>query len=139
MFLAAMGVEGILKSIAQLIVLILIFAFILFLAYWSSKLTAKIQSKAMKNSNVEIIETVRLHNNKYMQIVKIGGKYLALGIGRDEVRFLSELDGEKLVKRTAYDSDSEKNQEFSGILSKFAGTEVNGKQEHHVYESKDEE
>ena len=45
-------------------------------------------------TNLEVIETQRLANNKYIQIVRAGSKYLVIAQGKDEVHFLTELDAE---------------------------------------------
>lgn len=81
------------ESIGQLIVLILLFVFVLFLAYMAARIAGSFQSNAMnKKSNVKVIEVFHLSNNKYIEIVKIGEHYLALAICKDQVTLLTELD-----------------------------------------------
>lgn len=104
------------KGIIQIFALIFIFVIVLILAYWSSKLTAKFQNKTMQNGNIEIIETIRVQNNKYIQILKIADKYVAVGIGKDEINFLCELDNDKIVRRKDGLADK---QNFQSILNKF--------------------
>lgn len=91
MFLQASSTS--MGSIGQLIVLILLFVFVLFLAYMAARLTGSFQSNIMnKKSNVKVIEVFRLSNNKYIYIVKIGERYLALSVCKDNVTLLTELD-----------------------------------------------
>ena len=81
------------ESIGQLIVLIILFAFVLFLAYLAARIAGGFQSNALnKKSNVKVIEVFHLSNNKYIEIVKIGEHYLALAICKDTVTLLTELD-----------------------------------------------
>ncbi len=81
------------ESIGQLIILIILFLFVLFLAYMAARITGSFQSNAInKNSNVKVIEVFHLSNNKYIEIVKVGGHYLALAICKDTVTLLTELD-----------------------------------------------
>lgn len=82
-----------LESIGQLIVLILLFVFVLFLAYMAARIAGSFQANTMnKKSNVKVIEVFHLSNNKYIEIVKIGEHYLALAICKDQVTLLTELD-----------------------------------------------
>lgn len=81
------------ESIGQLIILILLFVFVLFLAYMAARIAGSFQSNTInKNINVKVIEVFHLSNNKYIEIVKIGGHYLALAICKDTVTLLTELD-----------------------------------------------
>ena len=81
------------ESIGQLIILIILFLFVLFLAYMAARITGSFQSNAInKNSNVKVIEVFHLSNNKYIEIVKVGGHYLSLAICKDTVTLLTELD-----------------------------------------------
>lgn len=85
------------EGIGQLIVLILLFIFVLFLAYMAARLTGSFQSNIMnKKSNVKVIEVFHLSNNKYIHIVKIGERYLALAVCKDSVTLLTELDASEV-------------------------------------------
>lgn len=87
-----------LESIGQIIVLIVLFVFVLFLAYLAARISGSFQSNVInKNRNVKVIETFRLSNNKYIQIVKIGERYLALAICKDSVTVLTELDASEVM------------------------------------------
>lgn len=86
-----------LESIGQLICVILLFLFVLFLAYMAARIAGSFQSNVLnKNSNVEVIEIFRLSNNKVIEIVKIGNRYLALAVCKDSVTLLSELNEDEL-------------------------------------------
>ena len=65
------GFLNILHGIGQLVVLLLILAFVLFLAYYTSKLTARFQNNLTKDGNMRVLETIRLQDGKYLQIVKV--------------------------------------------------------------------
>ena len=123
MFLAAIDAAGVLKSIGEIVVMLLIFAVILFLAYLASKLASRMQVKASSQGNLKLMETIRIQNNKYIQIVRVGEKYLVIGIGKDEITFLTELSKDALSYE---DSEMKKGSSFVGtkafdeILSKFS-------------------
>ena len=58
-----------LDSIVQLITAVCIFIFVLALAYFTTKFTAGFQKSKLASPNVEVIETFRLTQNKYIQIL----------------------------------------------------------------------
>lgn len=122
MFLVTTGGLDVLKSIGELIALLLIFIGILFLAYLSSKIAARFQTGSMRNRNMTVVETMRVQNNKFVQIVKVADKYIVIGIGKDEISFLTELDGSKLVDE-ADSPDASKRTSFHDVLSMFTRTE----------------
>lgn len=81
------------ESIGQLIVTIVLFLFVLFLAYMAARIAGSFQSNTInRRSNIKVIEVFHLSNNKYIEIVKIGEHYLALAICKDTVTLLTELD-----------------------------------------------
>ncbi|MDD6069745.1 MAG: flagellar biosynthetic protein FliO [Clostridiales bacterium] len=90
-----------LKSIGQLICVILLFLFVLFLAYLAARIAGSFQSGVMnRRSNITIVEVFRLSNNKVIEIVKIGEKYLALAVCKDSVSVLTELSAEDIKEQT---------------------------------------
>lgn len=104
-------------GIAQFISVILIFIFVVGLTYFTTRFVANFQKEKMAGSNIEILETVRISNSKYIQIVKIGKKYFAIAVCKDTVTYLCEVDGEDLIYSstdTEFHSDS-----FKAILDKL--------------------
>ena len=105
-----------LDNLLQLIIAIIIFAFVLFLTYLAAKLAGTYQSNILnKRSNIRVIETYRIANNKFIQIVVLGGKYVALGIGKDTITFLTELEEENIKDISAMPMEK---LDFKTILSK---------------------
>ena len=85
-----------LEGVIQLLVVLIMFLFVLGMAYLAARLTGRFQSNIQSRSNVKIIETTRIGNNKYIQIVKIGSRYAAIGVGKYDITFLTELKEEEL-------------------------------------------
>jgi flagellar protein FliO/FliZ len=79
-------------SIVQLITVLLIFIFVLVLAYFTARLTAGVQKGKLKGSNIEVLETIKIAQNKYIQIVRVGEKYFSYIVCKDTVTLLGELD-----------------------------------------------
>ena len=45
---------------------------------------------------MRVVETLRIAQNKFLQIVKVGEKYLVLSVGKDEVRLIAEIPPEEI-------------------------------------------
>ncbi len=75
----------------------LLFLFVLFLAYLAARISGSFQSNVLnKKSNIRVIEVFRLSNNKLIEIVQIGEHFYALGVGKDEVSLITELDATEI-------------------------------------------
>lgn len=85
------------SNIVNTVVLIFVFIIIIVLAYFSTRLVGKFQNNIISTkSNIKIIEYFKVGNNKFIAIVKIGEKYYSLGIGKDTINLLSEIDKEEI-------------------------------------------
>ncbi len=79
-------------SFLQLIGLVFLLIIILVAAYFTSRFVGGIKLGQMKNSNFEVIDSYRVSQNKVIQIVKIANKYIVIGIGKDTINFITELE-----------------------------------------------
>lgn len=80
-----------LDSIVQLLTVLLIFVFVLALAYITTRFTANLQRGRYQSANVEIIETFKIAPTKYIQVVRIGEKYFSYVVCKETVTLLGEL------------------------------------------------
>lgn len=85
-----------LSSFAQLITLIIVFIFVLGLTVVATRWMGKLQKQQYKCTNIEVIETSRISNTKYIQIVRTGQKYVVIAVCKDTVTMLTELQQEEL-------------------------------------------
>lgn len=87
-----------LESIGQLICLILLFLFVVFLAYVAARISGSLQANTLnRNSNIKIIEVYRLSNSKLIEIVQIGKHYYALAVGKDSVNLIAKLEDDEIT------------------------------------------
>ncbi len=84
-------------SYLQFLTVLVLFVFVLFITYFTTRFIANYQKNKTNGKNIEVIETARISSNKYLQIVKAGKHYLLIAIGKDEVHMLTELTEEELV------------------------------------------
>lgn len=89
-----------LESFVQLVGVLVIFVFVLFLTYITTRWIANYQKEHSFNKNLEVIETLKITQNKYIQIVRAGDEYLVIAIGKDEVQLLTRLTEEQLAEVT---------------------------------------
>lgn len=105
------------EAFAQLVTLLLIFAFVLGLTYFATRWVGNIQKERSAGSNIKILETAKISNTKYIQVVKIGSQCFAIAVCKDTVTYLCELQEEDLIYRET--STQIKSESFQAILDKF--------------------
>ncbi len=124
MIVVLTGFSSSLSSAWNIISLILIFIFVLALAYFSTKIIAKYQSNTLNSkSNIKIIESFRVGNNKYIAIAEIAGQYYALAIGKDEINLIGTLDKDNIIDRQSTYNVNKTS--FKDILSKVKNNNSN--------------
>lgn len=84
------------NSWLELVGVVVVFILVIVFAYFATQWVAKSAVVQNKNKNIKIVETHRINQNKYVQILKIGNKFIAIGVGKDEVNFLSEITEESI-------------------------------------------
>ena len=108
------------ESFMQLIGVLLIFIFVLVITYLATRWIASYQRGQSFNKNLQVIETLKITANKYIQIVEAGDEYLVIAIGKDEVRLLTKLTREQLKEMPSEQMPSGISSEsFKEILEKW--------------------
>lgn len=108
-------------SYIQFLTVLIIFVFVLALTYWVTKWTAGYQKSKSTGTNMELIDAMRLTNNKYVQIIRIGQKYLAVAVCKDTVTMLTEIPEDELC---ISEGEVTKISSFKDILSKVQRSNV---------------
>lgn len=103
-------------SYVQFITVLILFVFVLAVTYVTTRWIANYQKEKAAGGNLEIVEAMRVGNNKYIQIVRAGSKYLVIGVGKDEIHVLGELCEDELV---ILKNKSSEGMDFSSILEKL--------------------
>ena len=86
-----------LNSYLQFLTVLILFVFVLGITWFVTRWIGGYQKARSINANIEVLETSRLANNKYIQIIRVGKKYLAVAIGKDSVTMLTEIPEDQLV------------------------------------------
>lgn len=106
------------NNVLQLLGLVLLLLVILIAAYYTSKFLGKYKMGQFKNSNIQVIETYSIGTNKMLQIVKISNKYVVLGISKDSVNYITELDESEVL---IHEINKDEKQSFRHIFEKIKG------------------
>ena len=104
------------ESFTQFLTVILVFLLVLALTYFTTRFVGNYQKARSVNRNFDVIETYRITNGKYLQIVKIGEKYVAIGIGKDNITRICELSPDEI--KPVQESPSQSIETFRNILDK---------------------
>lgn len=84
-------------NVLQLVAVIIVFILVLAATYFTTRFIGKSGMVQSHSKNIEVFETFKIAQNKYIQIIKLGSKYYAIGISKENVNFLTELSDEQLV------------------------------------------
>lgn len=95
MLLALDSSSGI-NSFAQFLTVLIIFVGVLALTYFTTKWIATYQKGKMMSGNIQVLETLKITQNKYIQIVRVGDHFYAIAIGKDSMTLLGELCEEEI-------------------------------------------
>jgi len=114
----ATGISRI-ESLINLFGVLIIFLLVLVAAYYTSKWIGKAKFLQQNNNNIQVIETFRLNQSKYIQIVKIGSKYVALGISKEHIEVLTELTEDEINLSIPEQNATELNVDLKDVLAKI--------------------
>lgn len=83
-----------LTAFAQFLTVIFLFIVLLVLTYFTTRFIAGYQKNHSVNTNIESVEVMRLSPSQYVQIIRIGQKYVAIAVSKDSIEKLCELSSE---------------------------------------------
>lgn len=87
---------GIVESAIKLIATIAVFIFVLAATYLTTKFIGNYQKQTMQGKNFDMIETYRISNTKYLQLLRIGTEYVVIAVCKDTVTMLCKLQKEQI-------------------------------------------
>ena len=83
-------------DIIKLVVVLVVFIVIMYLAYRASKLVGGSRFGGKKGKNIDLVESRAVGINSGVQLIKVGTGYFLIGVTRDKITLLSEIDKETL-------------------------------------------
>lgn len=108
------------QSLFELLGIILIFVIVLVVCYYTTKFVAGRQLVQKKIGNFEIIETYALSQNKYLQLIRMGNKYIVISVAKDTINYITEIAEDEVcqIPKTNLVSGKSFKQIFSGFITK---------------------
>ncbi len=103
------------QSLGQLFYVLLALLVILTLAYYSIKLLGRGTYLRRKSNNLHLVEALTLGTSGHISIVKIGSKYHLLGITKERINYLTQIDAEDVTEPEMISEVPE----FSKVFDKF--------------------
>ena len=86
------------QSIIELLSLIIIFVIVLIVCYFTTRFVAGRQLIQKRIGNFEVIETFSIAQNKYLQLIKMGTKYIVISVTKDTITYITELNAEEVCQ-----------------------------------------
>ena len=88
------------ENAGELITVIAIFIFVLAVTYFTTRFIGTYEKGRLRGSNIEVIESQRVAVNKYIMIVRVADKVIAVSVSKNEMRMLTELDKDSVHEMT---------------------------------------
>ncbi|MCR5674959.1 MAG: flagellar biosynthetic protein FliO [Lachnospiraceae bacterium] len=86
-----------LGSVSQLLTILSIFVLVLLLAWGSAKILAHYnRAGASSHGNMELVEAFRISTTQVVEILRIGDRYIAIAVSKDQVEKLGEWGQDEL-------------------------------------------
>ncbi|MCQ2535405.1 MAG: flagellar biosynthetic protein FliO [Lachnospiraceae bacterium] len=106
-------------GVGQLIVVLLVFVGVLALCYYVTKWIAGFQKQQTAGNNLQIIESCRIANNSYLQLIKVGKtKYAVIAVGKNEISTVMQLTEEDLRDDIVKNEPKPLSSNFKDLLDK---------------------
>ena len=106
------------QSLIELFSLIIVFVIVLVVCYYTTKFVAGRQLVQKKAGNFEVVETFPIAQNKYLQLVRMGNKYVVISVTKESVTYVTELSEDEICRIQKSSSVSGKS--FTEVLSRFS-------------------
>lgn len=99
----------------QLLTVVGALALVLFLAYFSIRLMGRARGGMRGQRNVKLVEAVGVGPQTNVQLVQAGDKFFLIGVSRNGITLLGEVNGDSLV----IEEKMLPNVSFENYLSRF--------------------
>ena len=105
----------------ELFGLLIMFLIILVAAYFASRFFGQNKMGQLRNKNFKVIETFKVAPNKFLQLIKMGNRFVVIAIGKDEMHVITELSEEEVILQV---EGEQRNMKFSDLIAKIQRKDV---------------
>jgi flagellar protein FliO/FliZ len=108
------------NSVVELVTVLVIFLFVLFITYYVTRWIAGYQKTKTSQGNLSVLEGIRLSNSQTIQLVRAGkDQYLVVGVSKDHMTVLATLTKEELREVEEMAPPTAPGAKFSEILEEL--------------------
>lgn len=108
---------GTINRIAETLTVLIIFAVVLAITYLVTRFVAGYQKTQMSQGNIQILETTRISQTKYLQLIRVGEKYVVIAVCKDNITMITTVEKEQLDFSQKRDENGKT--DFKEILSEI--------------------
>lgn len=119
------------RSSLELFGLVIIFIIIILASYFVTKFIGTKQLGRRNGSNFKVVDNYRVSQNKVIQLLRVGDKYLVIAICKDTIQLLTELSQEQVIEDKMM-TNSEKT--FKDVLAGFVAKKDNKREKVDIHE-----
>lgn len=104
--------------------MLIIFVFVLVITVVTTKLLANYQKGKTSSSHIQVIEAMKVGNNKYVEIVQVLDEYYVIALAKDNVSMLGQLTKEEgeALKRSKNTGNTAFGKTLNEVMAKFKDT-----------------
>ncbi len=84
------------SDFVQFATVLAIFIFVLVITYFTTRFVGTYEKQKLKGTNMEVLDTCRLGKDKFIHIVRIGKRFVAVAASRENVSVICELEEDEL-------------------------------------------
>ncbi len=85
------------NNFARFITMLIVFIFVLGLTYYTTRFVAGAKKGSLKTGNMELLESMQLGGGKYLQLLRIGKRYLVVAVCKEHVELITELKEDEYI------------------------------------------
>lgn len=94
------------NNFARFVTMLIIFVLVLLLTYYTTRFVAGAKKGSMSSGNMELLESLPLGAGKYLQLLRIGSRYVVVAVTKEHVELITELSSDEYIKSTAAEGGS---------------------------------
>ncbi len=103
-----------------IVVSIIVFGSLLFLAYITTRFIGQKASGTMKSKHMKVVESISIGMDKQIYLIEVGNKFILVSISGKSIQYLTDVE----LTDVEIEENSEivSNNDFSNVFSKLLGT-----------------
>lgn len=107
----------------QLFGVTVLFLVVLVITYFTTRIVGGIKMGALKESNFKVIDTYKISQNKFLQLIQVGKRYFVIAVGKDSIQLITELQKDEITIKSGNTGQANSFQDILNALKRQNGKE----------------